>query len=186
MSDEVFATNGSPTNGAVSSLVESLLFVADQPVAVSDLAQALDMSTDAVNEAVDQLCQLYVGRGLRIQRVNGRVQMVTAPETAPAIERFLGLELSGKLSDAALEALAIVAYRQPVTRPDIDAIRGVNSDSVLRTLLSRGLIEEVGRLDAVGRPILYGTTFEFLQHFGLENLGDLPPLNGHDKLDDGA
>jgi segregation and condensation protein B len=182
MNNEVSRSNGSVIGSSLPNLVESLLFVADAPVAVSDLAQALEISTDAATNAVDQLCQLYTGRGLRVQRTNGRVQLVTAPETAPAIARFLGLELSGKLSEAALETLAIVAYRQPVTRPDIDAVRGVNSDSVLRTLLSRGLIEDVGRLDAVGRPIVYGTTFEFLQHFGLENLDDLPPLNGHDKL----
>lgn len=166
-------------NGSLTSFIESLLFVANEPVALSDLAQTLNVSTDEVTDAVEGLRDVYAGRGLRIQRTNGRVQMVTAPETAPAIERFLGLELSGKLSEAAMEVLSIVAYRQPVTRPDIDAIRGVNSDSVLRTLLARGLIEEVGRLDAVGRPILYGTTFEFLQHFGLESLDDLPPLNGY-------
>ena len=78
-----------------------------------------------------------------------------------------------------METLAIIAYRQPITRPEIDAIRGVNSDGVLRTLLARGLIEEVGRRDTVGRPILYGTTFAFLQHFGLESLDDLPPLHGN-------
>ncbi|MBS1251469.1 MAG: Segregation and condensation protein B [Anaerolineales bacterium] len=175
MTDREFSTNGSLT-----SHIESLLFVANEPVALRDLAQTLDVPTREINDAVDGLCAAYAGRGLRIQRVNGLIQMVTAPETAPAIERFLGLELSGKLSEAAMETLSIVAYRQPITRPQIDAIRGVNSDSVLRTLLSRGLIEEVGRLDAVGRPILYGTTFEFLQHFGLESLDDLPPLNGID------
>ncbi|RME46129.1 MAG: SMC-Scp complex subunit ScpB [Chloroflexi bacterium] len=165
-------------NGSLTSFIESLLFVADEPVAVSDLARTLEVPTRQVNEAIDRLCEAYSGRGLRIQRINGRVQMVTAPETAPVIERFLGLELSGKLSEAAMETLAIIAYRQPITRPQIDAIRGVNSDGVLRTLLARGLIEEVGRLDTVGRPILYGTTFAFLQHFGLESLDDLPPLNG--------
>lgn len=167
-----------PANGSITSLIEGLLFVADEPVALSDLARALEVSTREVSQAVNRLCEAYAGRGLRIQRVNGRVQMVTAPETAPAIERFLGLEFSGKLSQAGLETLAIIAYRQPITRPEVDAIRGVNSDSVLRTLLVRGLIEEVGRKETVGRPILYGTTFAFLQHFGLESLDDLPPLNG--------
>lgn len=171
MTDQVISPNGS-----ITSFVESLLFVADEPVTLSDLAQTLEVSTSQISDAVDHLCEAYAGRGLRIQRINGRVQMVTAPETAPAIERFLGLELSGKLSAAAMETLAIIAYRQPITRPAVDAIRGVNSDSVLRTLIARGLIEEVGRLDTVGRPILYGTTFEFLQHFGLESLDDLPPL----------
>ncbi|MFQ5594075.1 MAG: SMC-Scp complex subunit ScpB [Anaerolineae bacterium] len=166
-------------NGSITSLIESLLFVADEPVALSDLARTLDVSTKEVGDAVARLSEAYANRGLRIQRVNGRVQMVTAPETAPTIERFLGLELSGKLSEAAMETLAIIAYRQPITRPQIDVIRGVNSDGVLRTLVARGLIEDVGRLDTVGRPILYGTTFAFLQHFGLESLDDLPPLNGN-------
>jgi segregation and condensation protein B len=102
--------------------------------------------------------------------------MVTAPEAAPHIERFLDLELSSKLSAPALETLAIVAYQQPVTRAEMEAVRGVNCDSVLRTLLSKGLIEEVGRLPQAGRPIVYGTTFEFLQHFGLQDLAELPPL----------
>lgn len=164
-------------NGSITSLIESLLFVANEPVALSDLAWALDVPTKEASDAVDRLCESYADRGVRIQRLDSQIQMVTAPEAAPAIERFLGLELSGRLSEAALETLGIIAYRQPITRPEIDEIRGVNSDSVLRTLLSRGLIEEVGRLDAVGRPILYGTTFEFLQHFGLESLDDLPPLD---------
>jgi segregation and condensation protein B len=166
------------SNGSVKSLLESLLFVADEPVALGDLARALDVPPRVVAEAVEALAREYSRRGLRIQHVNGRVQMVTAPEAAPVIERFLGLELSVRLSPAAMETLAIIAYRQPITRREIEAIRGVNCDGVIRTLLSRGLIEEQGRLDTVGRPILYGTTFEFLRCFGLESLEDLPPLEG--------
>ena len=161
----------------LTSLIESLLFVADAPVTPAQLAAALDVEPKAVEEALDQLAADYQQRGLRLQRKAGRVQLVTAPEAAPAVERFLGLELSSKLSPAALETLAIVAYRQPVTRAQVEAIRGVNSDSVLRTLINKGLIEEVGRLEQVGRPILYGTTFEFLQYFGLQDLQDLPPLD---------
>jgi segregation and condensation protein B len=100
------------------------------------------------------------------------------PEAAPYIEKLLGLQRTGRLSAAAFETLALVAYRQPITRAAIEAVRGVNSDGVLRTLLSHGLIEEVGRLEQLGRPILYGTTFAFLQQFGLESLRDLPPLEG--------
>ena len=99
-----------------------------------------------------------------------------SPAAAAAIERLLGVDTSPKLSPAALEALAVIAYRQPVTRTQLEAIRGVNCDGVLRTLLSRSLIEEQGRLEAVGRPILYGTTFEFLQYFSLNRVEDLPPL----------
>jgi len=101
---------------------------------------------------------------------------VTAPEATAYIERFLGLSVSGKLSTAALETLGIIAYKQPITRPEIEAIRGVNSDGVLRTLLSKGLIEEVGRLDTVGHPIQYGTTFEFLKYFAIKGLDELPAL----------
>ena len=119
----------------------------------------------------------YTGRGLCLQRIGNRVQLTTTPEAAPYVERFLGLEARTRLSRAALETLAIVVYRQPITRPEIESIRGVSSDSVLRTLLSVGLVEEIGRAPTVGRPILYGSTFEFLQHFGLSSLEELPPLD---------
>lgn len=163
------------SNGVAS--LESLLFVADEPVTVSRLAQALEVSPDEVEAALATLRDLCASRGVRLQRAGGRVQLVSAPEAAPYIERFLGLELRSKLSPAALESLSIIAYQQPVTRIQVEAVRGVNSDSVLRTLVRKGLIEEVGRLDSVGRPILYGTTFEFLQFFGLESLDDLPALS---------
>ena len=161
---------------SVLARVESLLFVADGPVSVGRLAEALEVPPGRIERALEDLTAAYDGRGLRLQRVGGRIQLVTAPEAASFVERFLGLEASTRLSQAALETLAIIAYRQPITRPEIDIIRGVNSDSVLRTLLSVGLIEDVGRALTVGRPILYSTTFEFLQHFGLSGLDELPPL----------
>jgi segregation and condensation protein B len=102
--------------------------------------------------------------------------MTTAPEAAPLIERFLGLEASSRLSRAAMETLAIIAYQQPTTRPEIDSIRGVNSDGVLKSLLSKGLIQEAGRAERPGRPILYVSTPDFLQHFGLRSLLELPVL----------
>lgn len=105
------------------------------------------------------------------------VQLTTAAEASAHIERFLGLEVTTRLSPAALEVLAIVAYLQPVTRPHIDQLRGVNSDGALRSLLSKGLVEEVGRLEKPGRPILYGTTPEFLQSFGLNGIADLPQMD---------
>ena len=162
----------------LGALVESLLFVADQPVTARQLANVLEVEEAAVEGALSALDEAYVdgGRGLRLQRKGDRVQLVTVPEAAPHIQRLLGLELSGPLSQAALETLSIVAYRQPVTRAQVEAIRGVNSDGVLRTLVGRGLIESVGRLEQVGRPILYGTTFEFLQQFGLRSVGELPAL----------
>jgi segregation and condensation protein B len=160
----------------LETLLESLLFVADEPVPVTRLAQALEVTADEVEAALATLQEACAERGVRLQRFGSRVQLVSAPEAASLIERFLGLELHTSLSTAALEALTIVAYQQPVTRAQVEAVRGVNSDSVLRTLVSKGLIEEIGRMDTVGRPILYGTTFDFLQFFGLESLEDLPPL----------
>lgn len=161
----------------LAAQVESLLFVADAPVSVGRLAEALGVTAGQVEQALSDLEDINVERGMRLQRFGSRVQLVTAPEVAPSVERFLGLEARTRLSRAALETLSIIAYRQPVTRPEIESIRGVNSDSVLRTLLSVGLVEEVGRAPTVGRPILYATTFEFLQHFGLRSLDELPPLD---------
>lgn len=157
-------------------LVESLLFVADEPVPIARLARTLEVPEAMVQVVLDRLARECQTRGIRLQRTAGRVQLVSAPEAAPYIERFLGLELTSRLSPAALEVLAIIAYRQPITRAQIEAIRGVSCDAVLRTLVSRGLVEEVGRLEQAGRPILYGTTFQFLQYFGLSSLEELPPL----------
>lgn len=158
-------------------LLEGLLFVASEPAAIERLATALNVSIERVDQGLDQLETQLLTRGIRLQRHNGSAQLVSAPEVADTIEVFLGLDLNTKLSRAALEALAIIAYQQPVIRPQIEAIRGVSSDGVIRTLLHRGLIEEVGRLEQAGRPILYGTTFAFLQYFGLDNVEGLPPLD---------
>ncbi|MDQ7031087.1 MAG: SMC-Scp complex subunit ScpB [Ardenticatenia bacterium] len=156
--------------------LEAILFVADGPVEIATLAHVLSCDTAQVEAGLRALEAKLEGRGLRLQHLRQRVQMVTAPEVAPVVERFLGLNLSAKLSPAALETLAIIAYRQPITRAEIDRIRGVQSSGVLRTLVARELIEEVGRLDTVGHPILYGTTFRFLEYFGLKSLDELPPL----------
>jgi segregation and condensation protein B len=160
----------------LAGIIESLLFVADTPVSVGQLAEVTDSEAGDVEAALQQLTEDYAERGLRLQRKGNRVQLVSAPESSSYIERFLGLSLSGKLSAAALETLAIIAYKQPVTRPQIEAIRGVSSDGVLRTLMSKGLVEEIGRLETVGHPILFGTTFEFLQYFGLSSLSERPSL----------
>lgn len=152
------------------------MFVASEPVTVSQLASVTECPAGAVETALQALKEACRERGIRLQRQENKVELVSAPELTGYIERLLGLSISGKLSAAALETLAIVAYRQPITRPEIEAIRGVNSDGVLRTLLSKGLVEEVGRLDTVGHPMLFGTTFEFLRYFGLEDIKDLPEL----------
>jgi segregation and condensation protein B len=183
MNDEQDNENKERQEPSIKLLVESLLFVADEPVSVDRLAAVLEVSPGQVEQAISELNDEYAGRGLRLQQKKQRVQMVTAPEAADWIRRFLGLELTGKLSAAALETLAIIAYRQPVTRGDIEAVRGVNSDSVLRTLIHRGLVDEQGRLEQAGRPIIYGTTFEFLQEFGLSSLDQLPPLRDTDSDD---
>ena len=168
--------NGALTLGA---FVESLLFVADGPVPVARIAEALEVTPREVEAALTTLGEAYATahRGLSLQRFRDKVQLTTAPAAASAVERFLGLAATAPLSRAALETLAIVAYQQPVTRPQIESVRGVNSDSVLKTLLSKGLIEEVGRTEGPGRPVLYATTPEFLQYFGLSALTDLPPLS---------
>ncbi len=160
----------------LKSLVESLLFVAEGPVTTAALARALDLKDEQVEVVLQELARDYDGRGIRLQHIRDRVQLVSAPEAAAAVQRFLGIEESGRLSAPALETLAIIAYRQPVTRPAIEAVRGVNCDGVLQTLLTRGLVQEVGRLETAGRPILYATTFEFLQNFGLRGVEELPPL----------
>ncbi|HEX9387224.1 MAG TPA: SMC-Scp complex subunit ScpB [Anaerolineales bacterium] len=156
--------------------LEALLFVAAEPVTTAQLATALDVAPSVVERGLNELDASLATRGLRLQRNAGRFQLTTAPQLAELIERFLGLEATTHLSRAALETLAIIAYQQPVTRPQIDSIRGVNSDSMMKSLLTKGLILESGRADGPGRPILYSTTPEFLQHFGLNSILEMPPL----------
>lgn len=159
----------------LENVIEALLFVSPSPVSVSRIASAMEVSESRIKEALDILQERYKkNRGLVIQRYGNKMQFVTNPELSETIEKFLGIEVTTTLSQASLEALAIIAYRQPVTRPEIDEIRGVNSDGVVRNLLSKGLIEEVGRVEGVGRPILYGTTSDFLNYFGLTSLDELP------------
>ena len=169
-------TLNSEDNLSQTALIESILFVASGPVTVSRLAKTLSVTPTAVQRLLKTLEDEYQTRGLRLQWSGTGVQLTTAPEASAIIEHFLGLEVTTRLSQAALEVLAIIAYQQPVTRPQIDQVRGVNSDGALRTLLGKGLIMEVGRMETPGRPILYGTTSDFLQHFGLARLDALPPL----------
>ena len=168
---------GNESSISVEARVEALLYVSPSPVTIGNLANALGVSNQRVKQALENLAAEYQQRGIRLQFHQSEVQLTTAPELANDIERFLNLESVTRLTRAALEVLAIVAYQQPVTRPQIDSIRGVNSDSVLRTLLRHGLIEDAGRSDGPGRPILYTTTSEFLQHFGLSTLQELPQLS---------
>jgi len=160
----------------LSVKLEAILFVAAEPVPSSQLAAALDVTPSVIERGLNELDASLSTRGLRLQRHAGRVQLTTAPQLAELIERFLGLEATSHLSRAALETLAIVAYQQPVTRPQIDSIRGVNSDSMIKSLLNKGLVLETGRADGPGRPILYSTSPEFLQHFGLSSILEMPSL----------
>ncbi len=164
------------TSDELLRYLESLLFVAAEPAEIAQLAAALDVKASELEAALADLSAQYRARGLRVQRRGQRVALASAPESAPYVEKFLGLNATTRLSQAALETLAIIAYRQPITRAEIEALRGVDCDGVLRTLTARQLIAEVERLDTVGHPILYGTTFEFMRYFGLQSLDQMPPL----------
>jgi len=164
-----------------TALLESILFVASGPVSLSRLAKAMEITAAAAASLLSALETDYAQRGIRLQWSGNAAQLTTHPAASSVIERFLGLEVTTRLSQAALEVLAIIAYMQPITRPQVDEIRGVNSDTSLRTLLATGLIEEVGRKETPGRPILYATTPQFLQHFGLSTLDLLPPLTAEEE-----
>lgn len=158
--------------------VEALLFAAGDPVSAAKLANLLDIDEITVDELISELRSgmEQENRGLTIVEVAGGFQMCTKPELAAVVEKLVEVPDS-RLSSAALETLSIIAFRQPVTKPEIEAIRGVKVDGVVNTLIDRRLIREMGRKDVIGRPILYGTTDEFLQCFGLKSLQELPDLS---------
>jgi segregation and condensation protein B len=169
---------------SLSAKIEALLFVAPGDVKISQLSTILGETETKIRSVLDKLEEDYTERGIRIQRHRNRIKLVSAPEVAVEIQAFLGLEETYRVSQAALETMAIIAYKQPVTRPEVDAIRGVNSDSVLKTLLHKGLIQEIGRSPGPGRPILYNITPEFLGHFGLTSLNELPPLEINKEVEE--
>ena len=165
-----------PPPGELSAAqLEALLFVAERPLTRREIASLAGVTVADVDALLGDLEVALRDRGTRLIASGDHVQLVTAPEAGRLIARYVGAD-GGRLSPAALETLAIVAYRQPVTRAVIERIRGVDSDYVLRSLLHRRLVVEQGRADAVGRPFLYGTGFDFLERFGLTSLDDLPPL----------
>lgn len=159
--------------------IEAILFASGEAVKTAKLAAVLDVSVTAVREAVDFLKYEYENqnRGFMIIDIDDGYQLCTRPKYYMYIQEIFGERRKQALSNAAMEVLAIVAYKQPVTRTMVENIRGVNSDGAVNRLLERGLVDEVGRLDAPGRPILYGTTNVFLRSFGLKSLNDLPPLD---------
>ena len=179
MSENIEGTSSATSDfqpAQLEAAVEAILFVAGESITVAQIATALEKPVSMVNAALAALEEKYQASGIALQYNRGKVQLTSSPKHAEVVERFLGLDNSSKLSRAAIETLTIVSYRQPVTRPQVDAIRGVNSDGVIRTLLHKGLIEEVGRDQSPGRPVLYATTLEFLQHFGLTSIDELPPF----------
>lgn len=158
----------------LDALIEAILFCSSEPVSVSKLSQALEVPPEQIEEAVSALDELYAGRGIFIQKVAGGLRIATRPEYGEIISQAFTRKIPVALSKGALETLAVVAYCQPVTRRDIQSIRGVNPDASLETLLEKGLIKEVGRKKTIGRPKLYGTTDEFLKKASLNSLSDLP------------
>ena len=155
--------------------LEALLFVAERPLSRREIAAISGVDAETVDARLGDLEVALRDRGIRLVSDDEAVQLTTAPQAGALIARYVGSD-PARLSPAGLETLAIVAYRQPVTRGIIERIRGVDSDYVVRALMHRRLIREQGRADTPGRPYLYGTTFEFLERFGLTSLADLPPL----------
>lgn len=160
----------------LAKIIEAILFVSGEPVQLGAVARALEVTELEVSAAADELASDYDyhRRGICLKRFGSHLQLSTRPDYAPQIEKLLQPIQKQSLSQAALETLAVVAYKQPVTRLDIEAVRGVKCDYSVQSLMNKGLIEEVGRKETLGRPILYGTTDAFLSHFGLTSLEDLP------------
>lgn len=168
--------NAPATNMNKEALIESVLFAAGEPVKLPDLAKAVDLNKSELKKALAAMTESYQGRGLRLAVDDRTAQLVTDPAAADTLGRFLQEELRGKLSKSALEVLAIIAYRGPVTRPDIEQIRGVQSAQPVRTLAIRGLITDVGRKSEPGRPILYDVTLELYKYLGIGSRDELPEL----------
>jgi len=169
------------SEGRLEGRIEAILFVAGEPVRVDDLCKALNVTPSVLDKALVWLQNEYdfMQRGFCLRRFGKRVQLATRALYSKDVVRLLQPVQKQSLTQAAMETLAVVAYRQPVTRAEIEQIRGVKCDYSVQSLVNKQLIREVGRKEALGRPILYGTTDEFLQHFGLTALDDLPPLPDH-------
>ena len=170
----------SPTQDAdvLTAFVEALLFIAERPLTSAEVGELAGVPRLQAEAALSALGESLAedGRGIRLQRHDDAWQLATAPEVGARLAAYAARE-EARLSNAALEALAVVAYRQPCTRGDVERVRGVDSDYVIRSLLHRRLIAEVGRRDTPGRPVLFATTFTFLERFGLTSTDDLPPLS---------
>lgn len=170
------ADAAAPPGELSEATLEALLFVAERPLSRREIAGLAGVDRDTVDARLGDLEVSLRARGLRLLTTGDRVELATSPEAGALIARYLGVD-AVRLSPATLETLAIVAYRQPVTRSAVERIRGVDSDYTIRGLVHRRLVVELGRAEAPGRPILYGTGFDFLERFGLTSLDDLPPLD---------
>lgn len=167
----------------IKGIIESILLVAEKPVSAKEISACSGAMTSEVQKELVGLIKEYETRGMKIIKKGDYYSLVTDPINGEVISRFLNEELRHDLTSASLETLSIITYKQPVTRVDIEDIRGVASDQILRNLLIRGLIQEVGRKDSPGRPILYGTTMEFLQYFGLKHEGELPKFEIPEEIE---
>ena len=165
-------------NRSIKSAIESMMYIWGEPLDIKDMAEVFNIDKKEVYECCRELAEEYEreGRGIVIREVNKSFQFVTRPENIDYIERLCTPVKQKRLSQSALEVLAIVAYRQPVTKGEIEAVRGIRCDRVIEGLSAKGLVAELGRSDAVGRPILYGTTDEFLKQFGFSSLKELPDI----------
>lgn len=170
------AAEAAPPGELTEAMLEALLFVAERPLSRREIGALAGVDRDTVDARLGDLEVSLRERGLRLLMTGDRVELATSPEAGALIARYLGID-AVRLSPATLETLAIVAYRQPVTKSAVERIRGVDSDYTIRGLVHRRLVVELGRADAPGRPILYGTGFDFLERFGLTSLDDLPPLD---------
>lgn len=170
----------------LKSSIEALLFVSGEPLTLRDFSNTLEVSPKILKSVLDEMQKEYEEekRGIKLISINGEYQLVTKAENSDYIQKLLRKNKRQSLSQASLESLAIISYKQPITRVDIDEIRGVKSESALQRLLEKDLIKEVGRLEVPGRPILYGTTDEFLRQFGLKELNELPSLDLYDNKED--
>lgn len=166
--------------------IESLLFVSKRPLSVEDIDEISRLGRDTILRAVDELSSSYEARGIQLIKIANGYLMATRPKYSGYIEKFLKSPVSVSLSQQSMETLSIIAYKQPITRAEIERIRGVLCDGVIKTLLDKKLIKEAGRSDTVGRPIIYATTVEFLKHFGMHDLGELPPLEEEEENSAGA
>ncbi len=168
------------SKGLLKKIIEGILFLSDKPVKLEEIVSNLNVSQKIVKEVLEELKNEYFGsyRGIRITEVAGGFRMETVPEISEMLERFFSMQNKKKLSRSCLEVLAIIAYKGPVTKKDIEIIRGIGCDGAIKRLLELELIKIAGKKKAPGKPFLFKTTDKFLEYFGLKSLEDLPPLKG--------